>query len=151
MDINPLPLTQQQNMGNLQGKVYSPGVMTQHSASTERPADFAGRAIKWWNSTLQSLSSLPERDLPYRVLVVSHGGWIQTLVQTLVNSRKLRVATGVVIRSCLNVSITTIEMGGGRKGVVVKFGDISHLITKAVTRNADELEGIIPQLHTTPS
>lgn len=127
-------------MGDLQGKVFSSEAMSKYSHTMERSEDFAVRASKWWSTTLQRLSELQaHQEQPYNVLIVSHGGWIQTLMRTLVNSRKLKVAKGVAINSCLNVSVTTIETDGNRKGVVVKYGDVSHLITKAVASNADEL------------
>jgi broad specificity phosphatase PhoE len=106
----------------------------------EKTELFAGRTIKWWNaSILQYLSNLPARDTPYEVLIVGHGGWIGTLVRTLVNSRKLKIAEGIAIGKCLNVSVTRIEMEDNRNGTVTKYGDISHLVGKVVQTNADEL------------
>jgi len=137
-------------MGDLQGKPLSaaarlsenPTTMpsVSENSSIEKTELFAGRTIKWWNtSILQYLSNLPARDTPYEVLIVSHGGWIATLVRTLVNSRKLKIAEGIAIGECPNVSVTRIEMEDNRNGTVTKYGDISHLVGKVVQTNADEL------------
>jgi broad specificity phosphatase PhoE len=126
-------------MGNLQGQAFSPTATASRNNSIETTELFAGRAIRWWNRILQYLSTLPVRDTPYEILVVSHGGWIGTLVRTLVNSRKLRTAEGVAIGKCPNVSVTRIEMDDDRNGTVTKYGDISHLVGKWVETNADEL------------
>jgi broad specificity phosphatase PhoE len=119
----------------------SPGALAQNNLSIETSESFVGRALEWWNnSVLQYLSTAPARDTPYQILVVSHGGWIGTLVRTLVNSRKLRTAEGIALGKCFNVSVTRIEMTDDRDGRVTKYGDISHLVSKRVeTINADEV------------
>jgi broad specificity phosphatase PhoE len=128
-------------MGDLQGKAFSPAALASNDLSMEKTELFAGRAVRWWNKfILQYLSTVPVRDTPYEVLVVSHGGWIGTLVRTLVNSRKLKAAEGIVITgTCLNVSVTRIEMEDNRNGAVTKYGDISHLVGNFVETNADEI------------
>ncbi|KIM79625.1 hypothetical protein PILCRDRAFT_823162 [Piloderma croceum F 1598] len=129
----------ERHMGNLQGQAISPTATASGNRSIETMALFASRAVRWWNKFLQYLSTLPVRDTPYEILVVSHGGWIGALVRTLVNSRKLRTAEGVAIGKCLNVSVTRIEMDDNRNGTVTKYGNISHLVGKWVETNADEL------------
>lgn len=125
-------------MGMMQGKVLDATSFAKYGDTLEKSEDFAYRINKWWSDTLQKFSALQDRVPPYNVLIVSHGGWIQTLVRTLVGSRKLTIALGVTIDTrCLNVSITRIETDGNRKGVVVQYGDTSHLITKAVENNVD--------------
>ena len=125
-------------MGDLQGKAMSTGISAQN-ASVEKMELFADRVVNWWNTfILQYLSTLPTRDTPYEVLIVGHGGWIGTLVRTLVNSRKLRTAEGIVFGRCPNVSVTRIEMEDNRNGSVAKYADISHLPSgKCVETNAD--------------
>jgi len=113
--------------------------MLSGNPSIEKTELFAGRAIKWWNtSILHYLVTLPARETPYEILVVSHGGWIGTLVRTLVNSRKLK-AEGITIGKCLNVSLTRIEMEDNQNGTVTKYSDVSHLVGKFVETNADVL------------
>jgi broad specificity phosphatase PhoE len=127
-------------MGDLQGKAVTPTTLASQNSSIEKTEQFANRAVKWWNTLiLQYLSALPARDTPYQILVVSHGGWIGTLVRTLINSRKLMKADDITIGKCLNVSVTKIEMEDNRNGTVTKYGDVSHLVGKFVETNADEL------------
>lgn len=106
---------------------------------------FAARAVTWWNRTiLQRTESLPQENRPYHILVTSHGGFIATLVQTLIQSRKLRCAPGVVIWRCVNSSVAVIEVDETQKGVVIQYGDASHLedakLEGAVESNADEIQ-----------
>lgn len=130
-------------MGGLQGKLMTPENQSLYSSSIEATTGFAARAMSWWKtSILDYLSTLPERNTPYDILVVSHGGWIGLTVRTLVNSGKLRVAEGTAIGKCFNTSITQIEFGDNvnGRGALIKYGDISHLITKkVVVDNADEI------------
>lgn len=126
-------------MGNLQGQAISSTATASENRLIESTALFAARAVRWWNKFIQYLSTLPVRNTPYEILVVSHGGWIGALVRTLVNSRKLKTAEGVAIGKCLNVSVTRIEIDDNRNGIVTKYGDISHLVGKCVETNADEL------------
>jgi len=130
-------------LGDLQGKAITSPIAKLSSSenpSIETTELFGSRTVKWWNGyILQYLSNLPSRDTPYGILIVSHGGWIGMLVRTLVNSRKLRTATGIAIGKCLNVSVTRIEMEDNRNGIVTKYGDTLHLVGKYVQDNADEL------------
>lgn len=98
------------------------------------------RTIAWWNkSILQRTASLPPKGTPYRILVVSHGGFIGTLVHGLINSRKAECAEGVVLGPCYNTSVSVIETKD-RKGTVVMYGNISHLGEEHVMEtNADEV------------
>jgi len=129
----------ERHMGNLQGQAISSTATASENRLIEPTALFAARAVRWWNKFIQYLSTLPVRNTPYEILVVSHGGWIGALVRTLVNSRKLKTAEGVAIGKCLNVSVTRIEIDDNRNGIVTKYGDISHLVGKCVETNADEL------------
>lgn len=127
-------------MGDLQGKAMSSTTMPSKNSSIEKTEQFTSRAVQWWNTLfLPYLSALPARDTPYQILAVSHGGWIRTLVRTLINSRKLMKADDIAIGKCLNVSVTKIEMEDNWNGTVTKYGDISHLVGKFVETNADEL------------
>jgi broad specificity phosphatase PhoE len=133
-------------MGELQGKTAS--FHSSVSGTSERVHDFSSRAMKWWNETIErSIQSLVDRRevAPYElgpatenILVVSHGGFIGVLVRNLVSSRKVTCATGVNIGRCWNTSVAVIEMTG-RRGVVTKYGDVSHLVERAVEVNVDEL------------
>lgn len=127
-------------MGVMQGKAFDATNFAKYGHTLETSEDFEYRINKWWSRTLQTFSALQDRVPPYNVLIVTHGGLIRTLVRTLVGSRKLTIAPGVATDTiCLNVSITQIEIDGSGKGVVIRYGDTSHLITKAVENNADEI------------
>lgn len=108
---------------------------------------FAARAVTWWNRTiLQRTESLSQENRPHHILVTSHGGFIVTLVQSLIQSRKLECAPGVVIWRCLNTSVAIIEVYERQKGVLIQYGDASHLEGRklgdaaAVDTNADEIQ-----------
>lgn len=128
----------QQFMGQLQGKhVKLARLPSLWDDSMETKEDFTDRVMAWWDETLQHLASLPTGDAPRRVLVTSHGGFIGTLVHTLIESGKAVSAKGVVLWRCHNSSVSIIDVQEDGKGVVVQFGDVSHLFTKPLASNAD--------------
>lgn len=86
-----------------------------------------------------SLSSL-QTNTTSNVLVVSHGGVIGTLAVGLLGSRKLRCAKGVAVGRCMNASISVVEVDENGKGVLVSFGDTTHLDGELVEVNVDEME-----------
>ncbi|KAL0946555.1 hypothetical protein HGRIS_012760 [Hohenbuehelia grisea] len=106
----------------------------------ESDKSMSQRAEGWWKqSIVQLLDSLPARDEPYRILVVSHGGFIGTLVKKLLRSGQAKCGQGVLIYRIFNASITEIEAGGGSKALIVRYGDIGHLDgQKLVEQNVDE-------------
>ena len=107
----------------------------------EGKESFIARSVNWWDtSLLRYLSSQQARNKPYHILVVSHGGLIGTLIRTLVKQKRLRMAQGVLVGKCFNVSITRVEMDDSVTGTVVKYGDISHLIGKVIETNVDHAE-----------
>jgi len=73
--------------------------------------------------------------------VVSHGGFIGTLVHTLIARRTVKCKEGVVVAGkCLNASVSVIEFDEKAEGILVKFGDIGHLSGDSVVQtNVDEL------------
>lgn len=94
--------------------------------------------MNWWDtSILRYLSRQQARNTPYHILVVSHGGLIGTLISALLEQNRLRIAEGVFVRKCFNVSITRVEMDDNVTGTVVKYGDISHLVGKVIETNVD--------------
>lgn len=64
------------------------------------------------------------------ILVVTHGGFITTLVRNLIEKGQVKCARGVAIGKCYNCSVTIIrvEEGWQLKTVVEQFGDVSHLM-----------------------
>ncbi|KAJ6563231.1 histidine phosphatase superfamily [Mycena sp. CBHHK59/15] len=115
-------------MGDLQGKKanhevrFAPGVQ----GTLETTGAFAARAVKWWKrAILQRTLALPPRDdrTAYNVLVATHGGLIGTLLDALLGSGKARCVEGVVVGTgCANASVTIVEVGRDRRGVIVLYG-----------------------------
>ncbi|KAJ6531598.1 phosphoglycerate mutase-like protein [Mycena vulgaris] len=131
-------------LGDLQGKKAGPGFQQAASvdATVEREEVFAARAVGWWKKAIQRTLALPPREAAYNILVTSHGGFIHTLVRTLVGSGKARCAPGVVTVACRNTSVTIVEVERDGVGTIVQFGDVAHLTPKLkdemVGTNVDE-------------
>lgn len=123
---------------------------------------FSARVTGWWTAILHDLSvhwqsdtiaAPPDADqsdpLSQHILVVTHGGVITTLVNTLVGGKLLRCASKVQLGKCFNASITVIEVpvgmqirsDGSQDQVLVQYSDTSHLTgMKVVAKNADVVE-----------
>lgn len=128
--------------GDLQGTAGTRFALASDSHAIERADAFNSRATNWWNNTLLPyLSSQPQRDSPYEILMMSHGGFIGTLVRSLIKEKQLSKPEGVFIGQCFNVSVTKIEMEDNQKGEVVQYGGLSHLLgvkQTVIESNADE-------------
>lgn len=130
-------------MGGLQGKTQI--ARTQATAVNEKlesGALFAARAETWWlKDVLTSTASLPSTT-PYHILVISHGGFIGTLMRSLIHGKKVSCAPGVVVQRCLNTSVTIVDVDHTGLGVIVQWADTSHLKDSSgnfVEGNADEI------------
>lgn len=114
------------------------------SDTTVEPADvFVSRTVSWWKKTLQRTAALEARDTPYHILVTTHGGFINTLVKTLIQSKRATLTKGVVIWRCYNTSVTILEVQHDEKATVLQYGEIGHLTGKkaaVVETNADEVD-----------
>ncbi|KAJ7154286.1 phosphoglycerate mutase-like protein [Mycena filopes] len=132
-------------LGELQGTKIGRGEVIRQQViggneSAETGGAFAARAVGWWKKAiLQRTRALPPREAPYNVLVASHGGLITVMVRTLVGSGKVRVAPGVEVANCRNVSVTIIEVEREGVSTLVQFGDVRHLEEREVVEtNVDE-------------
>lgn len=126
-------------MGELQGQVFGQTRLSGQDSEMETGPAFAERAMTWWRKeVVEHTASLPPRTNPYNILVVSHGGFIGTLMRCLIQKGKLRPEKGVVMGHCPNASVSLIEWNG-QKGRVVQYGDASHLSTGPLDHNADEM------------
>ncbi|KAG5715689.1 putative phosphoglycerate mutase [Termitomyces sp. T112] len=131
-------------MGELQGKTQT----TKFQAATvvktmESGAFFAARAETWWmKDILHDAALLPPRGDPYHILVISHGGFIGTLMRSLIHSRRVSCAPGVVVQRCLNTSVTIVDIDHTGLGVIIQWADTSHLndsSSENLKENADEI------------
>lgn len=126
-------------MGELQGQVLGQAKISGVGPMIETGPAFIKRALAWWGREIVDYTaSLPPRKDPYNILVVSHGGFIGTLVRRLIEIGKLSPEKGVVVAACSNTSVSLIEWSGNR-GKIVRYGDASHLSTGPVDLNADEI------------
>jgi len=133
-------------MGVLEGYKGKGGIpLPETDASLETSPAFSARAAGWWNQRILG-HVLSKRNLdaeePMSVVVTTHGGFITTLVRDLIGSRKVKCGKGVVIWKCFNASVTVIEVGENRKGMLVAYADVSHLdgAPVALESNADLVE-----------
>ncbi|KAF9261441.1 phosphoglycerate mutase-like protein [Marasmius fiardii PR-910] len=98
-----------------------------------------------FNFVSASESSLGSSDV-HHVLIVSHGGFIGSLVKNLLATNRVKPLGTAPVRGsdwmCHNTSITTIDVSEDGKGTLIKYADISHMLEavrqgKVTTRNAD--------------
>lgn len=126
-------------MGELQGQVYGDAKRSGTGSTIEPGPAFARRGLDWWKKdVVQHTASLPLQEEPYNILVVSHGGFVGTLIRTLVQNGRVQQGKGVVMTACPNTSISVIEWDG-HGGKLVRYGDASHLSTGPLEVNADEI------------
>ncbi|KAF9484702.1 phosphoglycerate mutase-like protein [Pholiota conissans] len=117
-------------MGTMEGQsVKQLGGLSAHGAETAKA--FGRRGMEWWQTRIAGDGS------PGNVLVTSHGGLITSLVRALVDSGKVRCARGVRVGTCVNASVTVIDVG---KRSLVQYADAGHLTSTVVESNADEIE-----------
>ncbi|PFH54171.1 hypothetical protein AMATHDRAFT_135269 [Amanita thiersii Skay4041] len=131
-------------MGNIQGEKYTRwiGRMLKIDSTVEAGASFLDRMSGWWNREIMGLATslAPKEDeSAYNILVISHGGVIGTLVRSLIREQVISCGTGVMVVNCPNTCISIVEMGGNGRGVLVKYGDDSHLDGTGLKENVDEV------------
>ena len=88
-------------------------------------------------------------EQPHNILVVSHGGWVLTLLTALQAKGAVTCREGVEIGYCLNTGVSIVEYtdipsGGERPliGTLVQYSGVEHLARKDLTPlevNADVL------------
>ncbi|KAF7440206.1 hypothetical protein PC9H_000550 [Pleurotus ostreatus] len=105
----------------------------EYNHSIEPSQEFVGRMMAWWKREIVGgIGALPPRSAPYNILVVSHGGLIGTLVQNLLRSGEVQRGGGVGVWRLLNTAVTTIDFPDACEPILVKYGDISHLLAQSV-------------------
>ena len=79
-------------------------------------------------------------EQPHNILVVSHGGWILTLLTALEANGTVICREGVEIGYCLNTGVSIVEYndipsGGERSlvGTLAQYSGVEHLIHESLT------------------
>jgi probable phosphoglycerate mutase len=138
-------------MGELQGEI---GPSKKSAPSLETTPALIARCQTWYTRSIMHYmlsrikQGLPKEE-PQNILVVSHGGWITTLLSTLVTMQVVMCGKGVQFGRCLNTGVSIVEYTGetaGRNGflmgTLVQYSNIEHLKDKDLRYqevNADEL------------
>jgi len=138
-------------MGELQGEI---GPSKKSAPSLETTPALIARCQTWYTRSIMHYmlsrikQGLPKEE-PQNILVVSHGGWITTLLSTLVAMQVVMCGKGVQFGRCLNTGVSIVEYTGetaGRNGflmgTLVQYSNIEHLKDKDLRYqevNADEL------------
>lgn len=126
-------------MGALQGVRAGTYDKKNMPPDVESGEAFALRTLKWWDEAIASeLPNIPISTSPYNILVVSHGAYIATLVRALCAAKIIEPLAGLRFGSVYNTSVTIIDMRRDKRGTLVEYADISHLVAPAVANNADE-------------
>ena len=121
--------------------------------STETMPEFAARCLAWYtrsveNHVISTVKGVPAEQ-PRNILVVSHGGWVLTLLTALQAKGAVTCREGVKIGYCLNTGVSIIEYTdipsrGERPlvGTLVQYSGLDHLTREELTPlevNADVL------------
>ncbi|KAH8099524.1 phosphoglycerate mutase-like protein [Cristinia sonorae] len=148
VELKKYPELRERYLGDLEGKKIGQYTGTDGSGipkNAESTAEFSTRVSRWWKRNIiqrhvhGASSHANSGSAAVNVLVVSHGGAIGTLVLGLVGSRKVRCGKGVAVGRCMNASVSVVELGEDGAGVLVSFGDTTHLEGELVAVNVDEV------------
>jgi probable phosphoglycerate mutase len=131
-----------QFLGDLQGQALSQITPDAYRGPTvERVDAMESRAIKWWKDAIvkQITKTSTGTVAPQHILVVSHGGFIGTLIRGLLGGRHISQGTVTSIGRLLNTAVTEIEVEPtAGKGKLIRFGDVTHLSKSVIFLNSDE-------------
>lgn len=136
-----MPLTFEKYFGLLQGRKRFKSDAERKAwkdDSAETISAFEARTFSWWEKTLlRDISQLSARDTAYDILVVTHGGFISTLVRSLMQTKKLKSAAkreleaSSIVWNCPNTSVTIIDVEQQEVGIsaaeLVQYAGIEHL------------------------
>ena len=116
-----------------------PGGMEPISSMTARANAWWREAVMPWIKGQWEAAELGHERSQGRkdVLIVSHGGLIGILLQTLCKGT-VRTEKGVRLTRCLNASVTVVEIeAASGKGKISRFSDVFHLKGSVVEENVD--------------
>ncbi|CAG7849361.1 SubName: Full=Uncharacterized protein {ECO:0000313/EMBL:CCA78077.1} [Serendipita indica DSM 11827] len=111
----------------------------------ESVAQFRARVLGWWTKVMsEHLSNDLFEEKPTILLVVSHGGFIRTLLEALTTQDGFSFEAKSHIGHIPNTGVTTIQVSDVSRGQIISCGDDSHLSTfgeqeAALKINVDEL------------
>jgi len=105
----------------------------------ETMSEFSARCLAWYTISVEKYmismaKEAPFMDRPRSILVVSHGGWVLTLLTALEANGSVVCRKGVEIGYCLNTGVSIIEYtdvpsGGERPlvGTLLQYSGVEHL------------------------
>ncbi|KIO34758.1 hypothetical protein M407DRAFT_240563 [Tulasnella calospora MUT 4182] len=115
-------------LGDMEGKHGSSMRRAGVPANAESGEALLARCLAWWDSAIVPLARSKDIPSTVNVLAVSHGAWIGTMVRLGLASRNYR-GLDKFGGPLFNSSITIVRVDeGGKKGEIIKYGDISHLL-----------------------
>ncbi|KAH8827445.1 phosphoglycerate mutase-like protein [Flagelloscypha sp. PMI_526] len=131
--LNETASLRETHMGEMQGQHFT--VLEKYGSrhpSVETQAAMGERVVTFFEHLLEpSITPLTTNDELHRVLLVTHGGVLGRLLQSLAASEWLSNAPGVSSEGwfILNTSITIIRVNEERtKGVMTQFGGVEHIM-----------------------
>ncbi|KAK0496832.1 phosphoglycerate mutase-like protein [Armillaria luteobubalina] len=138
------PGLRERHLGTLQGQTHAQKRAfgdINSDPTAEKSDAFVKRSLSWWdNSIRHHLETLPDRATPYHILVVSHGGFISTLIKNLVAKKRIAKAVNGDDWRCYNCSVSVIDIRKDGKAELVQYSDISHLGSRKVVENNADTE-----------
>ncbi|TFK30206.1 phosphoglycerate mutase-like protein [Coprinopsis marcescibilis] len=138
-------------MGNLQGLEFTKERVRSIAKddTIESKEELSKRGIDWWKSTIIPLAIPQTRSgensiETVEVLAVSHGAFILTLLNSMLQEGLATYAYQLPLAQCLNTSISILELESlEAPAVLVKHADIGHLlkprVQEVVQDNVDDV------------
>ncbi|KAF8584083.1 phosphoglycerate mutase-like protein [Ramaria rubella] len=151
--LQKLSLLRERHMGKLQGTLAFRGEKSKRPLmddSVEETDVFIKRTLQFWDSVVvPHVKRASERNSDHRscILVISHSGFIGTLIRSLIGYRNVVKGAGVVTGWCPNTSIATVKVEEDGSGILEGFGDIRHLVKPVVQGNVDEMRVVNSLYH----
>jgi len=144
INLTKSEMLRERHMGTLQGKTFKKGEKLILNDSVEKGAVFTQRTMQFWDEILIPSVQKIRRNTPSNILVVSHGGFIGTLVRAAMNDKGVVPASEIKIDWCPNTSLTTIEIRDDSSSVLHTFGDVSHVTERerVIVGSLDELKTV---------
>ncbi|XP_057975497.1 phosphoglycerate mutase-like protein 4 [Malania oleifera] len=121
------PGLRERHLGDLQGLVYhemakvNPKAHKAFVSQTDQEIPGGGESLHQLNQRcISALQRIASKHIGERVVVVTHGGVIRSLIKRADSSGEFR-------GKILNTSITTFHLSDGEDWIIRAWGDVSHL------------------------